>query len=121
MKQITHEFNGSVYTLDFGKMAFSLYFGEITAVDPVVDLMAVATDPKKQIDFIKGLIYGGINCYNRINKKDLITIEQAEEFALSMEEEDAASLINKFAGTLTKSKEPGEVKSQAESPSLGMN
>jgi hypothetical protein len=115
MKQITHTINGKQVILDVGKMWFSKYFGEATSSDPLL-MTDILTKPEKQFNFITGIVYGGINCYNKINKvNETITIEQAEEFVGSMDESDAADLINKFV-EVNKSKEQGEVNPQVANP-----
>lgn len=115
MKQITHTINGKEITLDVGKMWFSKYFGEATSSDPLL-MTDILTKPEKQFNFITGIVYGGINCYNKVNKiNETITIEQAEELVGSMDESDAADLINKFV-EVNKSKEQGEVNPQVANP-----
>lgn len=114
MKQIKHSIGGEDRILDVGKMWFSKYYGEATSSDPLL-MSELLSKPDKQFDFICGLVYGGINCHNRANGiKELVSIEQVQEWVGIMDEPDAAALINKFID-LNKPKE-GEVQTQAENP-----
>lgn len=111
MKQITHTIGGKEVTLDVGKMWFSKYFGEATSSDPLL-MSELLSKPNKQFDFICGIVYGGINCYNKINGiKDIIPIEQIQDWVGQMDETDAAALINKFV-EVNKPKEQGEAPAQ---------
>ena len=70
---------------------------------------------RSQFNFIVGLVYGGLNCYNKVNGiKEIISIEQVQDWVGSMDETDAADLINKFVD-INKPKE-GEVAAQVENP-----
>jgi hypothetical protein len=115
MKQITHTIGGKEVTLGLGKMWFSKYFGEATSSDPLMmsDLLG---KPDKQFGFIVGLVYGGMNCYNRVNGiKELVTISQVEEWVGNMEESEAVELITKFIDA-NKPKDQGEAAAQVENP-----
>jgi len=114
MKQIKHSIGGEDRTLDVGKMWFSKYYGEATSSDPLT-MSELLSKPDKQFDFICGLVYGGINCHNRANGiKELVSLEQVQEWVGIMDEIDAAALINKFVD-LNKPKE-GEAPAQAVNP-----
>lgn len=114
MKQITHTIGGTDRTLDVGKMWFSKYFGEATSTDPLT-MTELLSKPDKIFDFIVGLVYGGLNCYNKSNGiKELVSVEQVQDWVGSMDENDAAALIGKFAD-LNKPKQ-GEVAAQVENP-----
>ena len=107
MKQITHSIGGQEVKLDIGKMWFSKFFGEATSSDPLL-MSELLSKPNKQFDFICGVVYGGINCYNKVNGiKDIIPLEQIQEWVGEMDESDAAALINKFVEA-NKPKEQGE-------------
>ena len=96
MKQITHTIGGKEVTLDVGKMWFSKYYGEATSSDPLL-MSELLSKPDKQFDFIVGLVYGGINCHNKVNKiNEVVTINQVQEWVGELDEKDAADLINKF-------------------------
>jgi hypothetical protein len=96
MKQITHSIGGQDRTLDVGKMWFSNYFGEATSSDPLY-MNELLNKPDKQFTFISGLVYAGINCYNKSNGiNEVITLEQAQDWVGVMEQTEAAELINKF-------------------------
>jgi hypothetical protein len=72
--------------------------------------------PDKQFDFICGLVYGGLNCYNKVNGiKETVSIDQVQEWVGSMDEADAANLINKFV-EVNKPKEQGEAPAQVANP-----
>lgn len=115
MKQITHTIGGQDKTLDVGKMWFSKYYGEATSTDPFT-MSELLSKPNKQFDFLVGLVYGGLNCYNKANGvKDLVTLEQVQEWVGLMDETDAASLINKFV-EINKPKEQGEATAQVANP-----
>jgi hypothetical protein len=115
MKQITHTIGGKEVTLDVGKMWFSKFYGEATSSDPFT-MSELLNKHDKQFDFIVGLVYGGLNCYNKTNGiTELVTLHQVEEWIGSMDETDAASLINKFV-EVNKPKEQGEVVAQVENP-----
>jgi hypothetical protein len=115
MKQITHTINGKQITLDFGKMWFSKYYGEATSSNPLL-MNELIDKPNSQFTFICGLIYGGVNCYNKTNKiNEFLTLEQTEDLVGSMTQEEAAELINKFVDT-NSSKEQGEVNPQVANP-----
>lgn len=114
MKTITHSIGGQDRILDVGKMWFSKYYGEATSSDPLT-MSELLSKPDKQFDFICGLVYGGINCHNRANGvKELVSLEQVQEWVGVMDETDAAALINKFVD-LNKPKE-GEAQAQVENP-----
>ena len=111
MKQITHTIGGKEQILDVGKMWFSKYFGEATSSDPLL-MSELLSKPNKQFDFICGVVYGGINCYNKVNGiKDVVPIEQIQDWVGQMDESDAAALINKFV-QVNKPKEQGEAPAQ---------
>lgn len=115
MKQITHTIGGKEVTLDVGRMWFSKYFGEATSSDPF-SMSDLISKPDKQFDFIVGLVYGGINCHNKVNKiNELVTIEQTQEWVGELDEKDAVNLITKFVDA-NKPKEQGEVQAQVENP-----
>ena len=114
MKQITHTIGGKEVTLDVGKMWFSKYYGEATSSDPLL-MSELLSKPDKQFDFIVGLVYGGINCHNKVNKiNEVVTIEQVQEWVGELDEKDAADLINKFV-EVNKPK-TGEVVTQVANP-----
>lgn len=112
MKQITHSIGGQERTLDVGKMWFTKYFGEATSSDPLF-MNELLNKPEKQFDFIAGLVYAGVNCYNKtLGNQELITIEQAQNWVGDMDQTEAAELINKFVN-VNKAKTEGEVPPQA--------
>jgi hypothetical protein len=112
MKQIKHSIGGQERTLDVGKMWFSNYFGEATSSDPLF-MNELLSKPDKQFTFITGLVYAGINCYNKSNNiNEFITIDEVKELVGVMEQTDAADLINKFVD-VNKVKAEGEVLTQA--------
>jgi hypothetical protein len=107
MKTITHSIGGQDRILDVGKMWFSKFYGEATSSDPLL-MSELLSKPNKQFDFICGLVYGGINCHNKVTKNpDFVTIEQVQEWVGGMDENEAADLINKFV-EVNKPKEQGE-------------
>lgn len=115
MKQITHTIGGKELVMDFGKMWFSKFYGEATSSDPLT-MAELLSKPDKQFDFIVGIVYGGVNCHNKVNGiKELISVEEVKNLVGSMDEADAVELINKFVET-QKPKEQGEVKAQVENP-----
>jgi len=115
MKQIKHSIGGEDRTLDVGKMWFTKFFGEATSSDPMY-MSELLNQPDKQFDFICGLVYGGLNCYNKTNGiKDLISLEQVQDWVGCMDQSDAAELIGKFADS-NKSFEKGEAPAQAVNP-----
>ena len=107
MKTITHSIGGQDRILDVGKMWFSKFYGEATSSDPLL-MSELLSKPNKQFDFICGLVYGGINCHNKVtNNSEFVTIEQVQDWVGSMDENQAAELINKFV-EVNKPKEQGE-------------
>ena len=107
MKTITHSIGGQDRILDVGKMWFSKFYGEATSSDPLL-MSELLSKPNKQFDFICGLVYGGINCHNKVtNNSEFVTIEQVQDWVGSMDETEAADLINKFV-EVNKPKEQGE-------------
>ena len=107
MKTITHSIGGQDRILDVGKMWFSKFYGEATSSDPLL-MSELLSKPNKQFDFIVGLVYGGINCHYKVtNNPNLVSIEQVQEWVGSMDETEAAELINKFV-EVNKPKEQGE-------------
>jgi hypothetical protein len=107
MKTITHSIGGQDRILDVGKMWFSKFYGEATSSDPLL-MSELLSKPNKQFDFICGLVYGGINCHNKVtNNSEFVTIEQVQDWVGSMDENEAAELINKFV-EVNKPKEQGE-------------
>ena len=107
MKKITHSIGGQDRILDVGKMWFSKFYGEATSSDPLL-MSELLSKPNKQFDFIVGLVYGGINCHYKVtNNPNLVSIEQVQEWVGSMDETEAAELINKFV-EVNKPKEQGE-------------
>lgn len=107
MKTITHSIGGQNRILDVGKMWFSKFYGEATSSDPLL-MSELLSKPNKQFDFICGLVYGGINCHNKVtNNSEFVTIEQVQDWVGSMDENEAADLINKFV-EVNKPKEQGE-------------
>ena len=96
MKQAKHTIGGVEYTLDFGRLWFSKFFGEATTTDPL-QMGELISNPSKQFDFIVGLVYAGINCHKKVAKQtDLVTIEECQSWVGEMTDSDAAELINKF-------------------------
>lgn len=115
MKTITHTINGKELTLDVGKMWFSKYFGEATSSDPML-MNELFSKPDKQFDFICGLVYGGVNCYNKANKiNEFMSLEQVQDIVGSMTQEEASELVNKFAN-LNAPKDEGEAPAQVANP-----
>jgi len=107
MKTITHSIGGKDRILDVGKMWFSKFYGEATSSDPLL-MSELLSKPNKQFDFICGLVYGGINCHNKVtNNSEFVTIEQVQDWVGSMDENEAADLINKFV-EFNKPQEQGE-------------
>jgi hypothetical protein len=107
MKTITHSIGGQDRILDVGKMWFTKFFGEATSSDPLF-MTDLLSKPDKQFDFICGLVYGGINCHNKVtNNSEFVTIEQVQDWVGSMDQIDAAALISKFA-EVNKVQEQGE-------------
>lgn len=107
MKTITHSIGGQDRILDVGKMWFSKFYGEATSSDPLL-MSELLSKPNKQFDFICGLVYGGINCHNKVTyNSEFVTIEQVQDWVGSMDENEAADLINKFV-EVNKPKEQGE-------------
>lgn len=107
MKTITHSIGGQDRILDVGKMWFSKFYGEATSSDPLL-MSELLSKPNKQFDFIVGLVYGGMNCHYKVtNNPNLVSIEQVQEWVGSMDETEAAELINKFV-EVNKPKEQGE-------------
>ena len=117
MKTIQHTINGELLTLDVGKMWFSKYFGEATKSDPILDFSELITDRTKQFDFVCALVYGGVNCHNKVNGKEFVTLETVREWVGNMEEGEASDLITKYVKLFA----TGEEKAQPESPSVGTN
>ena len=114
MKQITHTIGGKEVTLDVGKMWFSKYFGEATSSDPIM-ISDLINKPDKQFTFLCGVVYGGMNCYNKANGiNEIINLSQVEDWVGNMEEKDAANLINKFV-EINKPKDKGEAQAQEKS------
>ena len=115
MKQITHTIGSKEVTLDVGKMWFSKFYGEATSSDPLL-MSELLSKPNKQFDFICGLVYGGINCHNKVNGiNEMVSLDQVQQWVGSMDEADAASLINKFV-EVNKPKEQGEALAQVANP-----
>lgn len=115
MKQITHTIGGTERKLDVGRMWFSKYYGEATSSDPLT-MAELLNKPDKQFDFIVGIVYGGINCYNKVNGvKELVSLADVQNWVGEMAEADAVDLINKFVDT-QKPKEQGEDQAQVEKP-----
>ena len=111
MKQITHTIGGKEVTLDVGKMWFSKYFGEATSSDPLL-MNELLSKPNKQFDFICGIVYAGINCYNKANKiNEFLTLEQVQDMIGLMTQDEASELVNKFVNINT-SQEQGEAPAQ---------
>jgi hypothetical protein len=107
MKQITHSIGGQDRILDVGKMWFTKFFGESTSSDPLY-MADLLSKPDKQFDFICGLVYGGINCHNKVtNNPEFVALEKVQEWVGIMDQADAAELINKFV-EVNKPKEQGE-------------
>jgi hypothetical protein len=107
MKQITHSIGGQDRILDVGKMWFSKFYGEATSSDPLL-MSELLSKPNKQFDFICGLVYGGINCHNKVtNNPEFVALEKVQEWVGAMDETEAAELINKFV-EVNKPKEQGE-------------
>ena len=117
MKTIQHTINGELLTLDVGKMWFSKYFGEATKSDPILDFSELITDRTKQFDFVCALVYGGVNCHNKVSGKEFVTLETVQLWVGNMEEGEASDLITKYVKLFA----TGEEKAQVESPSLGMS
>lgn len=115
MKQIQHTINGQELTLDVGKMYFSKYFGEATKADPIIDISELLTNTVKQFDFVVGLVYGGVNCFNKTNGKEFVKLETVQQWVGSMEDGEAALLIDKYVKAITPD-EPGEGQPQVTSP-----
>lgn len=115
MKQAQHEIEGIVYTLDFGRMWFSKFFGEATSTDPM-QMGELLAKPDKQFEFIVGVLYAGINCHHKVTKNpNLVTLVQCQEWVGAMTDTEAATLINKFVEA-QKPVEPGEVLPQVVNP-----
>lgn len=115
MKQITHTIGGKERILDVGRMWFSKYYGEATSSDPLT-MAELLSKPDKQFDFIVGLVYGGINCFNKVNGiKELVSIDQVQNWVGELSEADAVDLINKFVA-VQQPKEQGEAQAQVEKP-----
>lgn len=115
MKQIQHTINGQELTLDVGKMYFSKYFGEATKADPIIDISELLTNTVKQFDFVVGLVYGGVNCFNKTNGKEFVKLETVQQWVGAMEDGEAALLIDKYVKAITPD-EPGEGQPQVTSP-----
>lgn len=115
MKQFQHNFGGIEYTLDVGKMYFSKFFGEATKSDPIIDIGELLTNTVKQFDFVVGLVYGGVNCYNKVNGKEFVKLETVNSWVGAMEDSEAALLIEKYVKAVTPD-EPGEGQTQVTSP-----
>lgn len=115
MKQIQHTINGQELTLDVGKMYFSKYFGEATKADPIIDISELLTNTVKQFDFVVGLVYGGVNCFNKTNGGEFVKLETVQQWVGSMEDGEAAALIDKYVKAITPDK-PGEGQPQVTSP-----
>lgn len=115
MKQTKHTIGGIEYTLDFGRLWFSKYFGEATTTDPL-QMTELINNPAKQFDFIVGVVYAGINCHKKVTKAtDLVTVEECQNWVGEMTDTDAAELINKFVEA-QKTKETGEAPAQVVNP-----
>ena len=115
MKQTQHEIEGIVYSLDFGRMWFTKFFGEATSTDPM-QMGELLSKPDKQFEFIVGILYAGINCHQKVTKNpNLVTLSQCQEWVGSMTETEAAALITKFVDA-QKPAEPGEGLTQVENP-----
>jgi len=115
MKQTQHEIEGIVYSLDFGRMWFTKFFGEATSTDPM-QMGELITKPEKQFEFIVGILYAGINCHQKVTKNpNLVTLTQCQEWVGAMTETEAAALINKFVEA-QKPAEPGEGTAQVVNP-----
>jgi len=107
MKQTQHTIGGIEYTLDFGRLWFSKFFGEATSSDPL-QMSELLTKPDKQFDFICGIVYAGINCHKKVTKDtNLVTLVQCQDWVGEMTDSDAAELITKFVDA-QKPAEPGE-------------
>ena len=118
MKTIQHTFDGQELTLDFGKLWYQKFFGEATGVDPL-NLGDIITNPAKQFEFIVGMVYAGVNCHNKASKQPLVSLETVTDWIGSMEDSEAAELINKFANAVAP--KSGEENPQPASPSVGTN
>jgi hypothetical protein len=107
MKQITHSIGGQDRILDVGKMWFTKFFGESTSSDPLF-MSELLGKPDKQFEFICGLVYAGINCYNKVvNNGEFVSLETVHDWVGVMDQSEAASLIGKFA-EVNKVQEQGE-------------
>lgn len=115
MKQAQHTIEGITYTLDFGRLWFSKFFGEATTTDPM-QMGELLAKPDKQFDFIVGILYAGINCHKKVTKDpNLVTLMQCQDLVGAMTDSEAAALINKFVES-QKPAESGEGKPQVENP-----
>ena len=115
MKQAQHTIEGIVYTLDFGRMWFSKYFGEATSTDPM-QMGDLLNKPDKQFDFIVGILYAGINCHKKVTKDpNLVSLMQCQELVGSMTDSEAADLIKKYIDA-QKPAESGEGQPQVVNP-----
>ena len=115
MKQTQHEIGGVTYTLEFGRLWFSKFFGEATTTDPM-QMGELLSKPDKQFEFIVGIVYAGINCHKKVTKDtNLVTLAECQEWVGEMTDSDAASLINKFVEA-QKPVESGEGQPQVVNP-----
>lgn len=115
MKQAQHEIDGIVYTLDFGRLWFSKFFGEATTTDPM-QMGELLNRPDKQFEFIVGILFAGINCHLKVTKNpNLVTLNQCQEWVGSMTDTEAAALVNKFVEA-QKPVESGEGQPQVANP-----
>ena len=116
MKQLTHSFSGEVKTLDFGVMYYLKYLGEYTKGDPFTITGDEVQNPAKVFHYCAGLVYSGINAFNKLNKLPLITIEDAEDMVGRFTDDEATSFIKGYTALqLVGEVEPGG------SPSPGTN
>lgn len=121
MKQLKYNFGGVIKTMNFGVMYYLKYLGEYSKGDPFTITAEETNNPAKVFHYCTGLVYSGINAFNKLNNIPLISIEEAEDMVGSFTDSEVTDFINSYTSVqLNGEAKPGEAKPGG-SPSPGQN
>ncbi len=107
MKQIKHTFGNEERTLSFGVMYFYKFIGEFNGGNPFI--ISDIRNPAVLFKYVTGLVYAGINAYNKLNNLPAFSIQEAEDLVGVLSDDEASVFINKYTDLV----KTGEVQAQA--------
>ena len=106
-KTISVSLGGQDRVLDVGKFWFTKFYGQALGEDPL-NATEILLKPDGQFDFVVAIVYAGLRCHYKVNKKpEDFTKDDVEKWVGEKEDSEIAGIINQYT-SVNKAESPGE-------------